>query len=149
LTNIHDTLPFENPLYLTRITGRTLRKALERSASKWNTDSSGGFMQFSGIRVEYDFDREDGNRVVSALVRCAECNVPSYSQLNETAFYNVIIPSFLFHGGDGFHLVEEQDPHSEVLQKDDKGALEQYLESRNFVYPQIEGRIIFRKSVVL
>ncbi|XP_034477247.1 protein 5NUC-like, partial [Drosophila innubila] len=147
LRDLQDTLPFENSLYLTRIRGQTLRTALERSASLWNTDSNGGFMQFSGIRVEYDFERKEGHRVVSALVRCAECNAPSYSHLNESAFYNVIIPSFLINGGNGYSLVEEHDPFTEVLQEDDVGALQQYLQGTNVVYPHIEGRIVVRKSI--
>ncbi|KAM8711589.1 hypothetical protein ACLKA7_012154 [Drosophila subpalustris] len=147
LRDLQDTLPFENSLYLTRIKGQTLRNALERSAAAWNTDSNGAFMQFSGIRAEYDFSKNKGHRVVSALVRCAECNAPSYSHLNESAFYNVIIPSFLFNGGDGYRLVEEHDPFSEVLQADDVGALQQYLQGSNIVYPQIEGRIVIRTSI--
>lgn len=141
LRDIGDTIPFENRLFLTRITGKTLRNALEHSASVRRTDSNGGFLQVSGIHVEYDYSKEDGSRVTSALVRCAQCHVPSYSNLNDTASYNVIIPEFFLQGGDGYTLVEEQNRFTELLQKNDIEALEQYLHGRNFVHPEVEGRI--------
>lgn len=144
LRDIGDTIPFENRLFLTRITGKTLRNALEHSASVRKTDSNGGFLQVSGIHVEYDYSKEDGNRVTSALVRCAECHVPSYSHLNDTAFYNVIIPEFFLNGGDGYTLVDKQNRFTELLQKNDIDALEQYLQGRNFVHPEIEGRIFIK-----
>ncbi|KAM8711591.1 hypothetical protein ACLKA7_012156 [Drosophila subpalustris] len=143
-SDILTVLPFENNLYITRISGKTLRNALERSASIRNQDSNGGFLQFAGIRVEYDYDMEEGHRVVSALVRCAECNVPSYSHLNESAYYKVIVNEFLLNGGDGYSVKEEHEPYSELLVKNDQFALGQYLEARHYVYPENEGRIIIR-----
>ncbi|KAH8400579.1 hypothetical protein KR222_007239 [Zaprionus bogoriensis] len=146
LRDLTDIMPYGNLLYLTRIKGKTLRNALEHSASVKNTDSDGGFLQFSGLRVKYDFNMENGNRVISILVRCAQCNVPSYSNLNETQFYNVIVPKFFIDGGDGYTLVEKDEPFTELLQKDDVGALELYLKEHQFVYPEVDGRIGIRKS---
>lgn len=143
-SDILTVLPFENSLYITRISGKTLLNALERSAFIRNQDSNGGFLQFAGIRVQYDYDMEEGHRVVSALVRCAECNVPSYSHLNESAYYKVIVNEFLLNGGDGYNLKEEHEPYSELLLKNDQFALGQYLEARHFVYPENEGRIVIR-----
>ncbi|EDW01381.1 protein 5NUC [Drosophila grimshawi] len=141
-SDILTTLPFENSLYITRITGKTLRNALERSAYVRNLDSNGGFLQFAGIRVEYDYDKEEGQHVVSALVRCAECNVPTYSHLNESESYKVIVSEFLLNGGDGYKLVEDVEPFTELLEKNDQSAFKQFLEARHYVYPEIEGRII-------
>ncbi|EDW61292.1 protein 5NUC [Drosophila virilis] len=143
-SDILTVLPFENSLYITRITGKTLRAALERSALVRNTDSNGGFLQFAGVRVEYNYDKEEGQRVVSALVRCAECSVPTYSNLNVSAYYKVIVSEFLLNGGDGYVLTEEHEPYSELLQKNDQFAFGQYLEARHYVYPEIEDRIVIR-----
>lgn len=121
-----------------------MRAALERSALVRNTDSNGGFLQFAGVRVEYNYDREEGQRVVSALVRCAECSVPTYSNLNVSAYYKVIVSEFLLNGGDGYVLTEEHEPYSELLQKNDQFAFGQYLEARHYVYPEIEDRIVIR-----
>lgn len=96
--------------------------------------------------MEYNYDLEDGHRVVSALVRCAECNVPSYSILNETAYYKVIVPSFLLTGGDGYTMIEEHEPYTERIVKIDQLAFAQYLQARHYVYPENEGRIVIRGS---
>ncbi|XP_060656295.1 protein 5NUC-like isoform X1 [Drosophila nasuta] len=143
-SDVLTVLPFENNLYITRISGATLRSALERSASIRNQDSNGGFLQFAGLIIEYDYDMEEGHRVVSALVRCAECAVPTYSPLNETALYKVIVNEFILNGGDGYNLTEPIDPYTELLVKNDQFALGQYLEARHYVYPANEGRIVIR-----
>lgn len=145
--DMSETIPFENRLFVTRITGKTLLNALELSASIRNRDSNGGFQQLSGIRVEYNYDMEEGHRVTSAQIRCAECSVPSYLNLNESAYYKAIVPEFLLNGGDGFHLIESKDPFTELLEHDDKGALQQYLQGTHFVYPAIEGRIVIKNSI--
>ncbi|XP_030560611.1 protein 5NUC-like isoform X1 [Drosophila novamexicana] len=145
--DMSETIPFENRLFVTRITGKTLLNALELSASIRNRDSNGGFQQLSGIRVEYNYDMEEGHRVTSAQIRCAECSVPSYLNLNESAYYKAIVPEFLLNGGDGFQLIESNDPFTELLEHDDKGALQQYLQGTHFVYPAIEGRIVIKNSI--
>lgn len=141
-----ETIPFENRLVVTRISGKTLLNALEHSASVRNKDSNGGFQQLSGIRVEYNYDMAEGHRVTSALVLCARCSVPFYSKLNETEYYNVIVTDFHLNGGDGFNMIEKQDPFTELLERDDKGALQQYLEGHNFIYTGMENRIVITKS---
>lgn len=141
-----ETIPFENRLFVTRLSGKTLLNALEHSASVRNKDSNGGFQQLSGLRVEYNYDMAEGHQVTSVLVLCAECKVPSYSKLNESAYYNVVVPEFLMNGGDGFTLIEANNPFTEILGKDDKGALQQYLEGNNLVYTGVEGRIVITKS---
>lgn len=141
-----DTIPFENRLLVTRISGKTLLNALEHSASVRNKDSNGGFQQLSGIRVEYNYDMPEGQRVTSALVLCAQCSVPSYNKLNETESYNIIVTDFLLNGGDGFNLIEKQDQFTELLENDDKGALQQYLEGHSFIYTGMENRIVITKS---
>ncbi|XP_017836103.1 protein 5NUC-like [Drosophila busckii] len=145
--DIVDIMPFKLRLLVTRITGKTLLNILEHSAAVRTTDSKGGFLQFSGLQVVYDFGRAAGNRVVSVLVRCAECIAPSYSPLNTTAEYNIVVTDFLLRGGDGFVFSETPtETYTEFLQKGDQAALEQYFQDHNFVYPGIENRIIIRNS---
>lgn len=138
-------LPFENDLVVTKISGKTLRNALERSAAVINTDSDGAFLQVSGVHVVYNTDMPEGSRVVSVKVRCARCAVPSYSSLNDTEYYNVIIPQFIFDGGDGHVMVEATYPESTRLQNSVANAVKQYLEHHDYVYPEEEGRIIFER----
>ncbi|XP_030380125.1 protein 5NUC-like [Scaptodrosophila lebanonensis] len=143
-TNILTVLPFENALHVTKISGKTLLNALEHSAAVRSQDSNGGFLQYSGVRVEYNYENPDGQRVLSAEVRCAQCEVPSYSILNETDYYNVIVTDFLLEGGDDFILTEEDNPGTILMEKNDQQALIQYLEQRHYVYPEVEGRITYQ-----
>ncbi|XP_017961605.1 protein 5NUC-like [Drosophila navojoa] len=136
-------LPFENDLYITRITGKTLRIALERSAALRFKDSDGAFLQVSGIHVVYNPDMPEGKRVVSVQVRCADCLVPSYSYLNDSAYYKVIVPQFLVDGGDGHVLIDRVNPVSIRMQKTIVEAVRQYLQERKYIYPDVEGRIQF------
>ncbi|KAH8400484.1 hypothetical protein KR222_001500, partial [Zaprionus bogoriensis] len=137
-------LPFANDLFVTKISGKTLRNALERSAAVRNKDSDGAFLQVSGVHVIYDAEMPEGNRVVSVEVRCARCNVPSYSKLNDTEYYKVIVPQFIFEGGDGHVMTEESNPDSTRMQKTAFEAVAQYLQHRDFIYPEEEGRIKFK-----
>lgn len=56
----------------------------------------------SGIHVIYDVTKPLGNRVSKAEIRCANCSVPVYLPLNESASYTVIMSEYLRDGGDGY-----------------------------------------------
>lgn len=56
----------------------------------------------------YDLTKPNGKRVHSVSVRCAECDIPSYSPLNDSETYNVFTSSFLVGGGDGFQFEPEE-----------------------------------------
>ncbi|ALC41075.1 NT5E-2, partial [Drosophila busckii] len=136
-------LPFANDLYVTRISGRTLWQALEHAAALRFKDSDGAFLQMSGVRVVYNEHKPEGKRVVSVQVRCAACEVPAFSPLNESALYKVIVPQFLLDGGDGHVFTEAANPQSMHMQRSIIGAVQQYLQHRDFVYPGLESRITF------
>ncbi|XP_034479576.1 protein 5NUC-like isoform X2 [Drosophila innubila] len=137
-------LPFENDIYITRISGKTIWNALERAAAVRFKDSDGAFLQVSGLHVVYNPDMPEGKRVVSVELRCASCMVPSYSPLNATEYYKVIVPQFLFEGGDGHIMIEEANPEWIRMQKTVVEAVNQYLQHHDFVYPELEGRIQFK-----
>lgn len=142
-TDVLSVLPFKNDLYITKISGKTILKALEHSAAMEAKDSNGGFLQMSGVRVVYDYNKDINDRVVSAHVRCAECKVPTYEPLQLEKTYNVIVQQFLINGGDGHTFVENEVPQR--LQKNDYNALVQYLQQREFIYPEVEERITIIK----
>ncbi|XP_017125485.1 protein 5NUC [Drosophila elegans] len=144
-SDILSVLPWGNDLFVMPMTGKSLRRALEHGAALRGKDSDGGFLQVSGIHVVFNPSQPEGHRVVSVQVRCAACRVPTYSDLNDTATYNVVLGEFLLDGGDG-HLFKDSVHTPQRLQNDDKAAVSQYLKQRDYVYPEIEGRIIFINS---
>ncbi|XP_017155292.1 protein 5NUC-like [Drosophila miranda] len=143
-SDILAVLPWKNDLYISRLSGKTIRNALEHGAAARGKDSDGPFLQVSGIHVAYDPSKPEGQRVLSVQVRCAACRIPTYSDLDDAAFYNVIVQEFLFDGGDGYVLKEANNTQHQRLQKKDSEAVKQYLQERQYIYPEVEGRIIFR-----
>ncbi|XP_034651381.1 protein 5NUC [Drosophila subobscura] len=139
-------LPFQNDLFITRLTGKTLLAALEHSATVRTHDSNGGFLQMSGLQVEYNYNNDEGHRLVSAQALCATCIVPKYSRVNESANYFVIVPQFLLEGGDGYTLTEESDPLSIRMKRNDIEVVADYLMQRHFVYPEIQDRILIHEK---
>lgn len=134
-------LPFNNDLYVTKITGKTLLAALEHSATMFERDSSGGFLQMSGVHTTYDYNKPAGSRVNSTEVRCAACSVPTYEPLDESKLYSVIVPVFLLEGGDGHSFKENNGIEPQRMALNDAEAFQEYLKKRDFVYPQVEERI--------
>ncbi|EDV55611.1 protein 5NUC isoform X2 [Drosophila erecta] len=145
INDLLSVLPWRNKLYLVPMPGSSIRRALERAAALRGKDSDGGFLQVSGIHVVFNAHKPEGQRVVSVQVRCAACRVPTYSDLNDTAVYNVILGEFLLDGGDG-HVFRHPAHQPQRLQNNDIEALKQYLGRRDYVYPEIEGRIVFINS---
>ncbi|KAL4233402.1 5'-nucleotidase [Mactra antiquata] len=99
--NIRTVMPFSNVIDLVTLKGKHLREQLEYSAAE---RGDGGFMQMSGIHVEYNLDMPAGQRVSSVEVRCLACDVPSYSPLQNNKEYKVFISNFILGGGDGYNI---------------------------------------------
>ncbi|KAJ2862782.1 hypothetical protein GGH94_004048 [Coemansia aciculifera] len=70
LRDIMEIFPFEDPVVVVKLTGDQIRRALENGVSKWPAQE-GRFPQVSGIRFEFDPDREPGNRVTSIVITAA------------------------------------------------------------------------------
>lgn len=132
-------LPFDNDIYMAKVQGQIIQSMLEHSASLRDKDSNGGFLQMSGIKAVYDYNMEDGKRVVSVEARCVECEIPEYLPLDLNKMYNILVPEFLLNGGDGYEFPTGTE--SQRLQKDDKEILMQFLMQRDIVYPEVEGRL--------
>lgn len=101
--DLKSVLPFNNTLMVVKITGAGLLEAFEHSVTQYNGDR-GEFLQLSGARVVYNMTKPVGSRVVSAEVRCSECDVPAYSKLEPTQTYGAVLTNFLYDGGDGFSM---------------------------------------------
>ncbi|WAR06764.1 5NTD-like protein [Mya arenaria] len=134
-------LPFRNEVDLVRVRGSDFRKQLEHSVEEYSpsADPSGGFLQFSGVRVRYNVNKPAGQRVVSVDVRCRDCDVPTYSPLKNDDIYSVLMSNFIIDGGDGFSF----QPIDRVLDVD---ILTAYIENHSPVWAEEEGRITFQTA---
>ena len=142
------TFPFSNTFDAISIKGRHLREALEHSVAKFTRDGGGGggsFMQVSGVRLVYDVTREVGSRLVSAEVRCGDCDEETLEPLEDDQVYNVVTSNYVLGGGDGYTMLEE-NMESRVIGDLDTDVIKAVLESSSPVSAEIEGRITIIKD---
>ena len=59
------------------------------------------------MMVVYDVTRPVGERVLSAMVRCGECDSPSYEPLDTEKVYTILMNSYQAGGGEGYDIVKE------------------------------------------
>lgn len=151
MDDIFTVLPFLNELHMVQVNGSTLYRALEHSAAVWETDSNGGFLQVSGLQIVYDMTKPINKRVVTVKVLCARCIVPKYSDLDLMGQYNIILPSFLLSGGDGYNWTETSTVNpmekSIILKKYDYEVFADYIKTKSPIYPGLEFRIQFSKKL--
>ncbi|KAJ2328465.1 hypothetical protein GGI00_004184, partial [Coemansia sp. RSA 2681] len=79
LRDIMEIFPFEDPVVVVKLTGDQIRRALENGVSKWPAQE-GRFPQVSGIRFEFDPDREPGDRVTSIVITAAAKATAKHAQ---------------------------------------------------------------------
>ncbi|XP_036319649.1 apyrase-like [Rhagoletis pomonella] len=101
--------PFENVLTAFNLPGHKLLEAFEYSVKtidiKNNSTSSAVYMQVSGLKISYDYNKPPGQRVVGIKVICANCKIPVYDDFDSRKIYRIVAPSYLAEGGRWVHSV--------------------------------------------
>lgn len=91
--------------------GVHLRAALEKSVSRIdfsnNINSTNTFLQVSGLKIIYNLNNPVNGRVLSVKVRCADCEIPVYEDLDEDKVYRILATSYTANGGYGFTIFKE------------------------------------------
>ncbi|XP_050531182.1 protein 5NUC-like isoform X2 [Daktulosphaira vitifoliae] len=134
-SNISSALPYNTYLNKVTVTGSTLVKALEHSASLLDKPKCaipekniyGAYMQVSGLRVTYDRNKPQGSRILSAFIRCAECRIPLYESIQPDRQYKVIITKYMANGGDQFTMIRDEKIDSVDLNKLQNQHLLKYI----------------------
>jgi 2',3'-cyclic-nucleotide 2'-phosphodiesterase (5'-nucleotidase family) len=126
-------LPFGNIVVKIRVTGATLRAALENGVSQVE-NLSGRFPQVSGLRYTFSPTRPPGQRILEVTV--------GGQPLDLQATYTVATNDFMLNGGDGYAMFRD----AEVLISPAGGpvmatAVIEALQRMQTVAPQVEGRI--------
>ncbi|KAG8011533.1 Snake venom 5'-nucleotidase [Nibea albiflora] len=107
MEDLLSVLPFGGTFDLAQMKGSTLRKAFEYSVKRYG-QSTGEFLQVSGIHVEYDLSKPPGRRVKSLSILCTKCRVPQYEPVQDEMVYTVVLPSYIVAGGDGFSMLKNE-----------------------------------------
>ncbi|XP_031635679.1 protein 5NUC-like [Contarinia nasturtii] len=135
-------LPFDDRLHIVHIPGREVKKTLEHTMKGFVLgDYTRGYLQMSGVRVVYNLQKEEGQRVHSVEVLCANCTAPTYEPLDEQKTYGVILSTFIFEGGDSFSMFKSYNAVDTKIKMAD--AVINYIRRFESIYPAIEGRIRF------
>ena len=123
--------PFIDETVTVEIDGKALLELLEYSASL-----TYGLVQFSGLAIEYDFQKAVGSRLVTATL--------DGKAIIETQTYSVACSAFVAGGGDGFRMLKEGKvlARSKIKQID---YLLDYIKSRKDIYLPDVGRQIIHK----
>ncbi|GJQ78059.1 hypothetical protein Trydic_g2402 [Trypoxylus dichotomus] len=119
MADVYTVLPHVSTLATVKVTGATFRKMLEHRVGDL-VNVPGKFVQTSGIQAEYNLGRPFYQRLVSARIRCQECEIPEYFPLADDEVYNIIMTRFLADGGHGYHMIKNEtiskilEPISEI-----------------------------------
>lgn len=136
--DIARTFGFSSYLRHMTISGSEFRKVMEAGYRGYSTQ--GYFPQVSGFRVCVDRSLPEGNRIVSLQVPGAEIEadtavVADWQEIEADAEYSLVVPDFLYGGGDGYELPQDRPasrPGSEL----------KYLVLDAIVRAQAEGRAV-------
>ncbi|XP_059057792.1 uncharacterized protein LOC131851320 [Achroia grisella] len=133
-------LPFSDPLAIVTMNGTILKGMLEHSVSTWRlVDSTGQFLQMSGIEVVYDLTKPPGSRVTSAKAVCAKCDNMQLRDVKDYYEYKVFMPSFLAAAGDGYTIFENLP--NEQIQYNELECVLDYIKHYGPINVEITGRL--------
>ncbi|VEN61877.1 unnamed protein product [Callosobruchus maculatus] len=147
LNDMITSAPFGNTIDIGNMKGKHVKALLERNMFPYTYNGNANgvkLMQYSGVQIVFDMSRPVGDRVVSAKLRCQNCTIPIYEDLDEDRTYRIIHPSFLGKGRDGF--TEFRDYMTDVqIGPLDIDVFTDYLAHRSPVFEEIEGRTYIRR----
>jgi 5'-nucleotidase len=106
MEDIMSTSPFGNKVGILKANGSLLWQILEHSGSQYKM---GGFMQVSGLRIDYDLSQPNGHRLRKVRVRCADCLIPDYEDIDPSKTYAIVINEYIVFGGDNYTMIDPTD----------------------------------------
>jgi 2',3'-cyclic-nucleotide 2'-phosphodiesterase/3'-nucleotidase len=114
------------------MTGAQLKKTLERGLV-----NSVGLIAMSGIRVQFDTTKPDGQRIVSLLLM-------DRTPVDDSKLYSVTTNDFVVAGGDGFtEFAKGTDiVDTGIFLRD---VLVDYIKERHVLSPIVDDRIILKQ----
>ncbi|XP_050500450.1 apyrase isoform X2 [Diabrotica virgifera virgifera] len=146
--DIKTSQPFSNTIDFGQLYGKYLKETFERCTLEYHagrTEASTTLLQVSGIIVEYDFAKPEGERVISLKARCHNCTVPVYEDVEMDKLYNLAMNSYMAEGGDGFDIIGKN------LINKKKGLVDvdvfvDYIAHRSPIFEEEGGRIILHNA---
>ncbi|XP_078332927.1 snake venom 5'-nucleotidase-like isoform X1 [Crassostrea virginica] len=142
LGNAIDVQPYRNTMETIQLAGKYLRQALEYSVTSYDTiDPSGKFLQVSGIRVKFNLQKPEGQRIVDVKVICSECEVPEFKPLENERLYDIVLSNFLLNGGDGYTMIRDNAKQKHVVGILDTDVFAEYIKLSSPLFTGLDARI--------
>ncbi|XP_046574520.1 5'-nucleotidase-like isoform X2 [Haliotis rubra] len=98
-----------------------------------------------GMTIVYDMTMPVGQRVIEVKVRCTNCSVPHYVDLNDSEIYKIIMPSFIANGGHGYDVINNNKIRHHLIGDVDSDIFLEYAKAFSPITAGLEGRITHRK----
>ncbi len=130
MEQVFTLLPFDNVLVTITMTGETLMALLEE-----NGRLEKGLLQQSGMKIEYDLARPQGQRLVRALL--------AGKTIDPLKSYCVTINDFLAAGGDNYRsFTRGKNP---VYGDNVRDVFVEYLRRNSPIEPRVEERTVLQR----
>ncbi len=130
--DIGRTFGFSSFLRYMTLTGSEFRQLME-AGFRGEGDSKGYFPQVAGFRVCVDRSRPSGSRIVSLQTP----GDSGWQEIVPEREYTLVIPDFLFRGGDGYEVPEQRKAAASRT-----GSELKYLVLDGIIRAQADGRAI-------
>lgn len=96
LGDMYDISPFDNTIVTMDITGKELFSVLEYGIA----NKTYGYIQFSGLKVEFDASQPVGEKIIKASLINGE-------PIDMDKRYSIAVPDFMADGGDGYTIFKK------------------------------------------
>lgn len=119
---LYEVLPFDNTLYVLKISGADVKANIEHGIMNENV----GWIAISGVRVVYDKNAEEGNRIVSMVLADG-------TPVEMDKYYTVVTNDFMATNGDNYNFsnaIETEDTFLPV-----RDALMEAVEKAGVISP--------------
>ncbi len=136
MEDIMSTSPFGNKVGVLKANGSLLWQILEHSGSKL-----AGFLQVSGLRIDYDLSQPIGRRLQKVRVRCGDCLIPQFEDIDFLKTYAIVMTDYIAFGGDNYTMIDTNDFYTGS--ETDFDVFANYVKSFSPIYTGIEDRILF------
>jgi 5'-nucleotidase len=128
-----------NTIKMYVLNGQTIRHLLEDHLSMFEQNfASNKLLQVSGIKVIYDFSKPSNERLTDILVKCTLCSGENFNKLNDTKFYDVLMPQSIKMKSD----INSLEVVSDLRVYD---IVEHYIRENSPIATKIEDRITIRE----
>ncbi|MBY8914409.1 multifunctional 2',3'-cyclic-nucleotide 2'-phosphodiesterase/3'-nucleotidase/5'-nucleotidase [Bacillus sp. YC2] len=137
LGEVLNVMPFGNTLYVSDLTGKQIKKALEQGLSGIEAEG-GAFPQVSGLTYTFTLNHKPGNRVLNVA---AVQDDGSTQRISDDKTYRVATNNFVGAGGDGYSVFNEASHQEDLGFVDYEIFTEQLEKLGKQVEPKVDGRI--------